>query len=207
MTFKDVVTPYTHISEASKYILYTIILTFDGICTISWSWVKMWSLNDMARFSTAQRKTARSEMTQYRDVLTRNQTRLWKIASKPKAISIRTFYTSMVNRCIAAGCGNVATVTISVFTFPFDVNLRRKWVAAVRQNRKGWDGPGTVAVLCSAHFTADAKLTTQYSQLEPCLRPPLLLRLLAALLHTVPVGMAVFDRKVHRTRHHSLHYR
>ena len=67
---KDVVTPYTHISEASRYILYTIILTFDGICTISWSWVKMWSLNDMARFSTAQRKSARSEMTQYRDVLT-----------------------------------------------------------------------------------------------------------------------------------------
>ena len=32
---KDVVTPYTHISEASRYILYTIILTFDGICTIS----------------------------------------------------------------------------------------------------------------------------------------------------------------------------
>ena len=33
--FKDVVTPYTHISEVSRYILYTIILTFDGICTIS----------------------------------------------------------------------------------------------------------------------------------------------------------------------------
>ena len=33
--FKDVVTPYTHISEASRYILYTIILTFDGICTLS----------------------------------------------------------------------------------------------------------------------------------------------------------------------------
>ena len=32
---KDVVTPYTHISEASRYILYTIILTFDDICTIS----------------------------------------------------------------------------------------------------------------------------------------------------------------------------
>ena len=34
-TFKDVVTPYTHISEASRYILYTIILTFDGICMLS----------------------------------------------------------------------------------------------------------------------------------------------------------------------------
>ena len=34
-SLKDVVTPYTHISEASRYILYTIILTFDGICTIS----------------------------------------------------------------------------------------------------------------------------------------------------------------------------
>ena len=33
--FKDVVTPYTHISEASRYILYTIILTIDGICTLS----------------------------------------------------------------------------------------------------------------------------------------------------------------------------
>ena len=32
---KDVVTPYTHISEASRYILHTIILTFDGICTLS----------------------------------------------------------------------------------------------------------------------------------------------------------------------------
>ena len=62
----------------------------------------------------------------------------------------------MVNRCVAAGCGNVAAVTISIFTFPFDVNLRRKWVAAVRQNRRGWDGPGAAAVLCSAHFTADS---------------------------------------------------
>ena len=35
LTVKDVVTPDTHISEASRYILYTIILTFDGICTIS----------------------------------------------------------------------------------------------------------------------------------------------------------------------------
>ena len=32
---KDVVTPHTHISEASRYILYTIILTIDGICTLS----------------------------------------------------------------------------------------------------------------------------------------------------------------------------
>ena len=56
----------------------------------------------------------------------------------------------MVNRCVAAGCGNVATATISVFAFPIDEHLRRKWVAAVRQNRRGWacDGP-------SAHFTAD----------------------------------------------------
>ena len=34
-SLKDVVTPYTHISEASRYILYTIILTLDGICTLS----------------------------------------------------------------------------------------------------------------------------------------------------------------------------
>ena len=34
-SLKDVVTPYTHISEASRYILYTIILTIDGICTLS----------------------------------------------------------------------------------------------------------------------------------------------------------------------------
>ena len=110
----------------------------------------------MAIFSTAQRKTARSEMTQYRDVVTGSQTRPWEIASKPKAIFIRKLYTNMVNRCVAAGCGNVATDNISVFTFPFDVNLRRKWVAAVRRNRRGWDGPGTAAVLCSAHFTADS---------------------------------------------------
>ena len=35
LNFKDVVTPHTHISEASRYILYTIILTIDGICTLS----------------------------------------------------------------------------------------------------------------------------------------------------------------------------
>ena len=35
LDFKDVVTPYTHISEASRYMLYTIIITFDGIFTIS----------------------------------------------------------------------------------------------------------------------------------------------------------------------------
>ena len=35
INIKDVVTPYTHIPEASRYILYTKILIFDGICTIS----------------------------------------------------------------------------------------------------------------------------------------------------------------------------
>ena len=116
----------------------------------------------MARFATAQRKTARSEMTQYRDALTGSQWQRQRTDEavgnrvEQKAIFIRKLYTNMVNRCVAAGCSNVATDNISVFTFPFDVNLRRKWVAAVRQNRRGWDGPGTAAVLCSAHFTADS---------------------------------------------------
>ena len=56
---------------------------------------KMWSLNDMARFSTAQRKTARSEMTQYRDVLTGSR---GKSRRKIASISIQTDTVSTQSR-------------------------------------------------------------------------------------------------------------
>ena len=58
----------------------------------------------------------------------------------------------MVHRCVAAGCSNTHKDGISLFKFPKDQHLHKKWVAQVR--RDGWEATKH-SVLCSMHFEAD----------------------------------------------------
>ena len=60
----------------------------------------------------------------------------------------------MVNRCVAAGCNNTHKDGISLFRFPKNALLRKKWAEQVRRTRAKWE-PTKYSVLCSAHFTED----------------------------------------------------
>ena len=62
----------------------------------------------------------------------------------------------MPNRCVAAGCSNtVKQKGISVFSFPKDKMLKRKWSNQVKRTRVAWRGPTANSVVCSEHFTED----------------------------------------------------
>ena len=60
----------------------------------------------------------------------------------------------MVNRCVAAGCSNTHKDGISLFKFPKNPHLLKKWVEQVRRTRDKWE-PTKHSVLCSMHFEAD----------------------------------------------------
>ena len=60
----------------------------------------------------------------------------------------------MVHCCIAAGCSNTPSDTITLFKFPNDCALRDKWVRQVRRTRAEWTATEH-SVLCSEHFTED----------------------------------------------------
>ena len=59
----------------------------------------------------------------------------------------------MFARCIAAGCSNVRSDTVSLFRFPKDPALRQRWTKQVKRTRANWKGPSDSSVLCSKHFT------------------------------------------------------
>ena len=47
----------------------------------------------------------------------------------------------MPNRCVAFGCSNTSsTEGVSVFHFPKDECIKRKWIAQVRRTRDKWTG-------------------------------------------------------------------
>lgn len=52
----------------------------------------------------------------------------------------------MVKRCVAAGCSNDG---VSLFLFPKDPQLRKKWADQVKRTRDKWDGPTDNSILCS----------------------------------------------------------
>ena len=56
----------------------------------------------------------------------------------------------MPNRCVAYGCQNTSSMDVSVFHFPNDSTLRKKWIKEV-----GIDGMGQL-VICSEHFSMDS---------------------------------------------------
>uniref|UniRef100_UPI0035900BE7 THAP domain-containing protein 10-like n=1 Tax=Myxine glutinosa TaxID=7769 RepID=UPI0035900BE7 len=57
----------------------------------------------------------------------------------------------MPSRCVAAGCSNCPSETVSVFKFPKDVKLRDIWTKQVQRTRAKWM-PTSSSVLCSEHF-------------------------------------------------------
>ena len=65
------------------------------------------------------------------------------------------FSSSMVHKCTAAGCSNTNRNGVSLFCFPKDAELRKKWICQVRRTRAAWAGPTTHSRLCSNHFDED----------------------------------------------------
>ena len=58
----------------------------------------------------------------------------------------------MVKRCIAAGCSNTTSATVSLHKFPSNPAIRQLWVKAVQKTRAEWKGPSEHSRLCSEHF-------------------------------------------------------
>ena len=65
-------------------------------------------------------------------------------------------HAEMPNRCVAYGCNNTCLEEgISVFHFPKNVDIRKKWIQQVKRTRDGWKGPTGSSVVCSKHFSKD----------------------------------------------------
>ena len=60
----------------------------------------------------------------------------------------------MGRRCVAAGCSNTHSDTISMHKFPKDPELRLKWEKQVQRTRERWSATEN-SFLCSDHFEAD----------------------------------------------------
>ena len=61
----------------------------------------------------------------------------------------------MPNRCVVFGCNNYSGCGehISVFRFPQDLVVRKKWVDFVKEKRRKWaDHQSPSVVICSMHF-------------------------------------------------------
>ena len=58
----------------------------------------------------------------------------------------------MPNRCVAAGCGNMSSDSVSLFRFPKDPHLCGVWTRQVQRTRVNWK---PASVLCSEHFSVD----------------------------------------------------
>ena len=57
----------------------------------------------------------------------------------------------MGKRCVAAGCSSTNKDGFSLFGFPKDPDLRKKWADQVRRTRDKWV-PTNYSHLCSKHF-------------------------------------------------------
>ena len=66
-------------------------------------------------------------------------------------------YWKMPKRCVASGCGNINNDGVmSLFSFPKDPVLIKKWTEQVKRTRDKWLGPTKYSFLCSCHFTEDS---------------------------------------------------
>ena len=54
-------------------------------------------------------------------------------------------------RCVAVACSNTHCDRVSLFRFPRDPNIRKKWVKQVQHTRAKWKPTGN-SVLCSEHL-------------------------------------------------------
>jgi len=57
-------------------------------------------------------------------------------------------------RCVAAGCSQYPSDTVSLQIFPKDEKLRKQWTKQVQRTRDKWS-PTPSSHLCSDHFTED----------------------------------------------------
>ena len=64
-------------------------------------------------------------------------------------------YWKIPKRCVAFGCGNTAKDGVSLFSFPKDPVLSKKWTEQGKRTRDEWLGPTKYSFLCSCHFTED----------------------------------------------------
>ena len=64
------------------------------------------------------------------------------------------FCGAMGSCCVAAGCSNTHSDSISMHKFPKDSELRWKWEKQVQRTRERWSATDTT-VSCSEHFEAD----------------------------------------------------
>ena len=72
------------------------------------------------------------------------------------AVQCTATYLNMPKRCVAAGCNNTVDNGVSVYTFPKDEALKKKWTDQVKRTRDYWAGATVNSVLCSDHFTEDS---------------------------------------------------
>ena len=64
------------------------------------------------------------------------------------------FDAKMPNRCVATGCSSTASPGISLYKFPNDPVLQKRWERQVQRTRAKWTATES-SVLCSKHFTAE----------------------------------------------------
>ena len=62
----------------------------------------------------------------------------------------------MGERCIAAGYSNTNSDAVSLFHFPRDLSLRKKWNKQVQRTGADWKDATEYSVLCSDHFTSNS---------------------------------------------------
>uniref|UniRef100_A0A3P9H2T7 THAP-type domain-containing protein n=1 Tax=Oryzias latipes TaxID=8090 RepID=A0A3P9H2T7_ORYLA len=60
----------------------------------------------------------------------------------------------MPSRCVAAGCSNTSSESVSVYKFPKQETLLKQWTKQVQRTRANWV-PTASSTLCSEHFEAD----------------------------------------------------
>uniref|UniRef100_A0A3P9IAX3 THAP-type domain-containing protein n=1 Tax=Oryzias latipes TaxID=8090 RepID=A0A3P9IAX3_ORYLA len=60
----------------------------------------------------------------------------------------------MPSRCVAAGCSNTSSESVSVYKFPKQETLLKQWTKQVQRTRANWV-PTASSTLCSQHFEAD----------------------------------------------------
>uniref|UniRef100_A0A3P9HD04 THAP-type domain-containing protein n=1 Tax=Oryzias latipes TaxID=8090 RepID=A0A3P9HD04_ORYLA len=70
----------------------------------------------------------------------------------------------MPSRCVAAGCSNTSSESVSVYKFPKQELLLKQWTKQVQRTRANWV-PTASSTLCSEHFEADCfEETPQYKR-------------------------------------------
>uniref|UniRef100_A0A3B3I4U7 THAP-type domain-containing protein n=1 Tax=Oryzias latipes TaxID=8090 RepID=A0A3B3I4U7_ORYLA len=91
----------------------------------------------------------------------------------------------MPSRCVAAGCSNTSSESVSVYKFPKQETLLKQWTKQVQRTRANWV-PTASSTLCSKHFEADCfEETPQYKKvLKPNAIPTIFKRSLVGTSET-----------------------